>query len=339
MLSESVMSVRKELFQQNKTAVSDMPKANIQMKAQPADADMMVQTSLSFENIYYSLWEIAGRYSSFCQFRVIGNSHDERMIPMLEVGTGAQMSFCVAGINGTQTLLPELLLKMAGEYCRAYECGWKLDEFYEVKKLLDKIRICMIPLLNPDGYEIRQNGFGTIRNPVYRQMLRMQSIPAEDFGYNARGMDIAHNFPTVHYIRSRMGEEPASENETKALIRIIQEYDGRGLLTFAQSGREIIYYHSQQGVGSLPKSYRLARHMQKSSSYHLEREQMTESAREKFKGMGTPEQYYIQTKKQPAFRIKVPAQSGNGKVVEEDKKAVYEEIHLLPLEYIFSLDN
>ena len=128
-------------------------------------------------------------------------------------------------------------------------------------------------------------------------------------------------------------------NQPARLIRIIQEYDGRGLLTFAQSGREIIYYHSQQGVGSLPKSYRLARHMQKSSSYHLEREQMTESAREKFKGMGTPEQYYIQTKKQPAFRIKVPAQSGNGKVVEEDKKAVYEEIHLLPLEYIFSLDN
>ena len=228
---------------------------------------------------------------------------------------------------------------MAGEYCRAYECGWKLDEFYEVKKLLDKIRICLIPILNPDGYEIRQNGFGAIRNPVYRQMLRMQSIPAEDFGYNARGMDISHNFPTVHYIRSRMGEEPASENETKALIRIIQEYDGRGLLTFAQSGREIIYYHCQQGVGSLPKSYRLARHMQKSSSYHLEREQMTESAREKFKGMGTPEQYYIQTKKQPAVRIKVPAQSGNGRGVEEDKKAVYEEIHLLPLEYIFSLDN
>ena len=338
MLSESVLSVRKELFPQNKTAVSDMPKVNIQKKVQPTDADM-VQTSLSFENIYYSLWEIAGRYSSFCQFRVIGNSHDERMIPMLEVGTGAQMIFCVAGINGTQALLPELLLKMAGEYCRAYECGWKLDEFYEVKKLLDKIRICLIPILNPDGYEIRQNGFGAIRNPVYRQMLRMQSIPAEDFGYNARGMDISHNFPTVHYIRSRMGEEPASENETKALIRIIQEYDGRGLLTFAQSGREIIYYHCQQGVGSLQISYRLARHMQKSSSYHLEREQMTESAREKFKGMGTPEQYYIQTKKQPAFRIKVPAQSGNGRGVEEDKKAVYEEIHLLPLEYIFSLDN
>lgn len=59
MLSESVLSVRKELFPQNKTAVSDMPKVNIQKKVQPTDADM-VQTSLSFENIYYSLWEIAG---------------------------------------------------------------------------------------------------------------------------------------------------------------------------------------------------------------------------------------------------------------------------------------
>ena len=48
------------------------------------------------------------------------------------------------------------LIQMAEEYCRAYECGWQLEEFYEVKKLLDKIRICFLPLLNPDGYEISQ---------------------------------------------------------------------------------------------------------------------------------------------------------------------------------------
>ena len=291
----------------------------------------------SYEKIYYSLWELAGRYSSFCQFRVIGNSHDDRMIPMLEIGTGAQLIFCVSGIDGTQVLLPELLLKMAGEYCRAYECRWQLEDFYEVQKLLDKIRVCIIPLLNPDGYEICLGGFETIRNPIYRQMLRMQSIPAREFSYNARGMDISHNFPTIHYIRSRMGEEPASENETKALIRIIQEYGGRGLLSFGQSGREIIYYHSQQGIGGLPKSYRLARYMQKSSSYRLEKEQMTEISNPKFKGMGTPEQYYIQTKKQPAFRIKVPAPGE--KMGKESKKIIYEEIHLLPLEYIFSSDN
>lgn len=293
----------------------------------------------TYEKLYYMLWELAGRYSCFCQFRAAGNSHDDRLIPMLEVGTGSQMIFCVAGIDGAQSLLPQLLVQMAGEYCRAYECGWQLEGFYEVRKLLDKIRICFLPLLNPDGYEISQRGFSMIRNPIYRQMLRMQSIPAKDFGYNARGVDICHNFPTVHYIRSRMGEEPASENETKALIRIIQEYGGRGLLTFGQAGREIVYYYSEQGLGSLPRSYRLARHMQKSSSYHLERELGAQSSGKKFKGMGTPEQYYIQTIKQPAFRIKVPASGDNGKAGEESKKKIYEEIHLLPLEYIFSLEN
>lgn len=121
---------------------------------------------------------------------------------------------------------------------------------YEVKKLLDKIRICLIPLGNPDGYEISQRGFGSIRNPVFRQMLRMQSIKPADFGYNARGMDITHNFPTSHYVRSRMGEEPASENETKALIRIIQEYGGRGLLSFGQSGREIFIITVNRGLAA-----------------------------------------------------------------------------------------
>ena len=110
----------------------------------------------TYEKLYYTLWELAGRYSGFCQFRAVGNSHDDRLIPMLEVGNGAQMIFCVAGIDGTQNLLPRLLIQMAEEYCRAYECGWQLEEFYEVKKLLDKIRICFLPLLNPDGYEISQ---------------------------------------------------------------------------------------------------------------------------------------------------------------------------------------
>lgn len=36
----------------------------------------------TYEAIYYSLWEAARRYSSFTQFRVIGKSHDDRMIPI-----------------------------------------------------------------------------------------------------------------------------------------------------------------------------------------------------------------------------------------------------------------
>ena len=55
--------------------------------------------------------------------------------------------------------------------------------------------------------------------------------------------------------------------------------------------------------------------------------------------MGTPEQFYMQIVKQPAFLIKTPGQSGEEKDTEKTWKKAYEEIYLLPLEYIFSLEE
>ena len=37
----------------------------------------------TYEKIYFALWELGQRYGNFVQFRVIGRSHDDRMIPMV----------------------------------------------------------------------------------------------------------------------------------------------------------------------------------------------------------------------------------------------------------------
>ena len=138
----------------------------------------------TYEAIYYSLWEAARRYSGFTQFRVIGKSHDDRMIPMLEIGHGDACIFCVAGFSGTDGQMTDRLTRMALEICRIYECNWTVDELYEVKKLLDQTRLCIIPVVNPDGYEICRKGYNTVRNPIFRQMLKMQDVPV----MNSRGM-------------------------------------------------------------------------------------------------------------------------------------------------------
>ena len=92
----------------------------------------------TYENIYYLLWEAAQRYQKFTQFRVIGKSHDDRMIPMLEIGTGDLCIFCIAGFSGTDGQMSDRLAETAVELCRNYECGWTVQEFYEVRKLLDQ---------------------------------------------------------------------------------------------------------------------------------------------------------------------------------------------------------
>ncbi len=186
----------------------------------------------TYESIYYDMWELSARYARFTAFRVIGNSHDERMIPMLEIGEGDRALFCLGGIYGTDRHIPCHLVEMAEIYCRAYEADRELEELYRVRKLLDEIRLCMIPLLNPDGYEVCGRGCSAVRNPINRQMLKMQMIPSGSFYSNSRGINLRQNFPTFDYVKARIGRQCGSENETRALMRIFQEYDSAGLLSF-----------------------------------------------------------------------------------------------------------
>ena len=262
----------------------------------------------SYEGIYFSLWETAQRYGNFTQFRVIGNSHDERMIPMLEIGKGSDLIFCVAGIHGNDRMMPLYLKEMALELCRAYECRWQVEDFYDVQDLLDEIRVCVIPIINPDGYEIYENGYTTIRNPILRQMLKMQNLPPKEFSYNARGMDIHTNFPTNNVKRNRIHQEPASENETKALIRIFQEYNSSGLLVFCHSQKRIIYYRQAGALSSNQKNYRLARHLQMRSNFRLEKRIFPDGNHQvrDYGSTGTMEQYYTEICKQPVMRIETP---------------------------------
>lgn len=301
---------------------------------------MVLSDPLTYEKMYYALWETAQRYSQFTQFRVIGKSHDERMIPMLELGEGTSVVFCIAGLDGRDRWTSTCLIQIIQEYCRAFECGWLLDEVFQVKELVDEVRLCFVPVVNPDGLEIHDKGFSVIRNPIYRQMLRMMETEPEEFSYNARGMDLRRNFPTSYCTRERVYQEPASENETKALIRIFQEYKSVGLLSFCHFGKRIIYYRQPQSFSNNQRSYRLARHLQKRSRYRLEKAFSDERGKSRGNNMGTPEQFYSEITKQPALMIETP---DFGRDYEEKKedclKQDYQEIHTLPLEYIFSLNH
>ena len=147
---------------------------------------------------------------------------------MVQIGKGAETIFCIAGLSGRDQCMPVYLMHMLKEYVKAWECRWKLENLYDLRVLLEDWKICFIPLLNPDGYEIYEKDFYAIRNPIYRQMLRMQEIPCKEFICNSRGVNLRKNFPTQYYRRKQIHSQPASENETKALVKVsrkIQEED------------------------------------------------------------------------------------------------------------------
>ena len=132
-------------------------------------------------------------------------------------------------------------------------------------------------------------------------------------------------------------QQPASENETKALIRIFQEYPSCGLLSFDHFLNRILYFKQSKSFAANQKSYRLARHLQKCSSYYMEN---SGNSQGDFSvagrpGTGSPEQFYAEICHKPSFRIETL--EAEGKTREEQLQSEYRKIHTLPLEYLFSL--
>lgn len=140
-------------------------------------------------------------------------------------------------------------------------------------------------------------------------------------------------------MRKQIHQEPASENETKAFIRILQEYKSAGLLSFGLAEKKIVYCRQHKGFAYNQRSYRLARHLQKHSHYHLEKGKLLEEYEPSAdkKSTGSPEQFYAEVIKQPSLMIETPILAGNCSTTEKQHRKEYEEICLLPLEYIYSL--
>lgn len=281
----------------------------------------------SYDDMFQYLQELAGRFGSFTILRMIGESHDERLIPMLRVGTGAKVLLCTAGIHGRESLNPTVLLRIMEDYCTAYEKKETVGG-YDAYTLLNRYSICFIPLANPDGYEIAVRGFSAVRNPLLRRLCKMRRIPSAEWKGNARGIDINRNFPCMSYTQQLLSEFPASEQETLTLMRVMSDYDTVGYLDFHSRG-ELLYYYRH----AMPDTYnqscrRLAEYLSALCGYRLglpEEEFPTGSAG------GNSVNFYSEHIQQPAVTVETVPDSCGFPLPLEQCERVYDQVRRLPL--------
>lgn len=292
---------------------------------------------LSYDEVYMQLWEMAQRFGHFVNFRVIGRSHDERMIPMLEIGKGNQALFVITGMKGSETSCVGHVIQMIGEYCNYYENRWEMKELYNIRELLDKIRLCVIPMVNPDGYEIYQRGYKCIRNPVFRQLLMMQEISFEEYEGNARNVLLEKNFPLRPVEDNESILHKDEENETRALMNIFQEYQGAGLLMIGVTAGKIIHYRSCQLYSGMSKEMKIGRHLKNLIHYKLEADKTYRGNIRKNENTGNVGQYFANVMRRPAFRIELQDSQNEWEECEKIYKKSYETIKTIPLEFIFSI--
>ena len=144
---------------------------------------------LHYEEIENYIKEISK--SNIVNVYVIGKSHDNRNIYNVEIGSGNKILMLDANMHAAESANTPILTKFLIDILNDYENNDK-----RVTELLKAVKIAAIPCINPDGYEVYNFGFDSIRNKDLWIYQNKDSVSVNHFKYNANGVDLNRNYPT-----------------------------------------------------------------------------------------------------------------------------------------------
>ena len=283
----------------------------------------------SYEDILRYALKLQDRYKPLLQLKSIGYSHDNRELLMLDIGYGKYSLICTGGVHGRENINPMVLLEMAENYCKAYYGNNEMDSI-DIKSLLRTYTISMIPLLNPDGYEIASYGCSSIRNQELRERCLDKQLDYRLWKFNGRGVDINRNFKSKSFVPNRHMLSPNSENEAKALVKVFTTKPSIGYLDFHSRGDSIFYYRKDMSHVYNERQLKYASYLSKIAGFTLEEpeNEMDENCG------GNTVHYYAEYIRQPSITIETIPEEEQFPLSLKYLKIVSDHINTLPLHYL-----
>ena len=210
--------------------------------------------------IEYSYFEIkrlisviAAKYP-FINVTNIGKSAAGREIPLSSLGASGDFTLFIAGDDPSCRITTLMLFKFIVELSEKILAGQQMCGI-NIRKAMFGRGVAILPLLNPDGYEIAlraENGCG----PMAHKISRLCGGDFSKWRANLRGVELSRNFfPNFEQRRSEeraqhisgprfegfSGYRPESEPETAALALFCRNKNVRQLINLSSFGQTVMY--------------------------------------------------------------------------------------------------
>ena len=259
----------------------------------------------SYENLVNDASLLSIAYPDLIQVESIGTTVSNRSILMLKIGKGKRGILLTGGVHGRETINSVVLMRMIEEYACAYtnpfdEENMKRKCKIDIRQFLCEFTLYTVPLMNPDGYTIALNGFHVIHNEAQLKKARSLRIPYQEWKYNQCSIDINRNFPSITWREKFYGDEPGSELETKALMKIMIQLNTEAYIDYHSRGNEIYYYRNLMPESYNERQLQIAKRLSKVTGYKLvppnEEIEVGDTG-------GNTVHYYSEQTKMPAFTI------------------------------------
>ncbi|MCY9540597.1 LysM peptidoglycan-binding domain-containing protein [Paenibacillus alvei] len=261
---------------------------------------------------------------SFIRVEQIGNSVMGKPIPAIIIGKGTVPVHANGSVHANEWITSALLMQFVEDYARAYDSGEAWNG-WDALAAFERTTLWMVPMSNPDGVELVQEGISP-EHPLYASIMEWNqgSRKFQRWKANIRGIDLNDQFPAYWeeeqarrgvYAPAPLnygGTRPLTEPEAIALAELSERIPFEMALSFHTQGQEI-YWNYRDYEPDDACSW--AERFQRASGYRAVKLSGSDAGYK---------DWFIQRYRKPGFTIEV----GNGvsPLPLDDFDAMYREV-------------
>ena len=238
----------------------------------------------TYEQMTADLAALQERYPALISVSSIGQSVEGREIPVFRLGTGARKILICAAMHAREYETTNYVMYTAEQYCRGYESD---GEFWGLRyrDVLDGVQFVVVPMLNPDGVAIAQQGAAYVsERPALAAMKITDGMPGNYYSWkaNANGVDLNRNWPLDFDVVNQKyqysavpasafysGPEPLSEPESQAMQRLMDETPFYAFCSFHSAGNCVYWSDATNAKELLDRVRPVAERVAKACAYQL----------------------------------------------------------------------
>lgn len=257
--------------------------------------------------------ELAQAYPDLIEVSSIGKSVEGRELTLIKLGKGETKLLLLGTHHAREYITSTFLMETVDAYAGAYEAG--------TGNLLDSVTVYIVPMVNPDGVNLVQNGPDAAKNPEAVKAMRMLQGTYSEWKANINGVDLNRQYPChweekasntdVPSSEMYKGTAPATEPEVQAVMKLCEENTFVLAASFHTKG-ETIYWADSGTEDAIPAAAPIAESLAEVTGYSM----MEVSADPAVYAAGF-ENWFRQEYLLPGFCIELTP-VGNGSLPHED---------------------
>ena len=214
----------------------------------------------SYTDMKRDLKKLKKAYGSILKVNVAGKSLDKRNLYYVTLGNAKAKKtvYVETSVHAREYMNTKFMMKVIENYCRGYDTKKYQGKNYST--IFNKIKLVIMPMVNPDGVTISQYGPKKIRNIKLRQNLyKMKNgVVFREWKANARGVDINRNYAEgfsregakAPGYKNYAGKKSVSEPETKAQISVVEKVKPNVVICYHQAG-EVMYHRKRTKLSNM----------------------------------------------------------------------------------------